>query len=201
MAEETQIEEVKEPGEGSAKGDGDGTATNVADKRGGMIGNPWLPVIVVIIALPLLSFVVSEFVLIPRVKKAVNAVNKEPAVAEGKTNEKTEQGKEGEKKGPKVAYSYAFNNIVGNLNGSLQSRYLKISFTAEGTSPKFTSVMENSHVKIVDSTLGLISSLTVEDLEKPGFKNILRNEMLTLFETALGEKIIEQIYFSEFVVQ
>jgi flagellar FliL protein len=39
------------------------------------------------------------------------------------------------------------------------------------------------------------------DLETPGSKNLVRNDLMTNFNQALNSEIVEQIYFSEFVVQ
>jgi flagellar FliL protein len=54
---------------------------------------------------------------------------------------------------------------------------------------------------MMDVTLNVLSSLTLSDLEEPGSKNIIREKLVMAYNQALGKKIADQIYFSDFVIQ
>src|SRR5450432_3382509 len=93
------------------------------------ISNPWLPVIAVIAIMPAISFAMTQYVLIPKIKAAVAEKEIKSATtagADGKAGDKSGD-KKGDAKNP--AFSYDFENIVVNLSGAGGTRYLKASFT------------------------------------------------------------------------
>jgi flagellar FliL protein len=47
----------------------------------------------------------------------------------------------------------------------------------------------------------VLSSLTLADLEEPGSKNVLREKLVAAYNQALGRRVVEQVYFSDFVIQ
>ena len=160
--------------------------------------SPLVPIILVVVLVPGLTFAITQFLVVPKIKHIVadavasaNAEHKDPDQSEG--HAKNDPGKE--------LQSYEFEDIVANLSGALHSRYVKVSFTVEGTDPQFVEQIELNKAKLIDTTLGTLSSLTIMDLEQPGVKNMLRNDLLKAFELALNKELIEQLYFSEFVVQ
>ena len=55
--------------------------------------------------------------------------------------------------------------------------------------------------RLTDVTLNVLSSLTLADLEEPGAKNVIREKLVAAYNQALGRKVAEQVYFSDFVVQ
>lgn len=196
------------PAEGSAP----------AKAKGGAL-KAWLPVILVMVATPTICWAVGEFVLLPKLQARLA----ELTVAEGgaahadpaskKTVAHTEKGKKteghGEKKGHggkgeggAVTDTYEFSNVVVNLSGSMGTRYLKTSFVVTGQKPDtIKPAFEENKAKLTDVTLGVLSSLTLTDLEEPGAKNVLREKLVTAFNQALGQSVAEQVYFSDFVVQ
>lgn len=187
MADDPKVEEVKEGEEKESKG-----------------GSPWIPLAVVIILLPILSYVITDFVLIPKIKKSVHqAISGADAQAtpghDAHASAKDSHGKEVKKDGKTT--SYEFKDIVANLAGTMQSRYIKVSFIVESPHPDFATLMIENQIKIKDATLTMLSSLSINDLEKPGVQGIVRNDLLTAFANVLKSDVITQLYFSEFVVQ
>ncbi|TVR55904.1 MAG: flagellar basal body protein FliL [Puniceicoccaceae bacterium] len=150
----------------------------------------WLPVLAVVILMPLLSYAMAEFLLIPRLQAAV--VREDPAAAEN--------GEVRPRRGAEMQ-SVDFPNVVSNLTGSLQSRYIKVSFTVYGSDPDFRTRLEANRTRLLDTTLGVLGGLSVADLERPGIKNQVRSELMLGFEHALRAKFVEELYFSEFVIQ
>jgi len=98
--------------------------------------------------------------------------------------------------------TYGFTNVVVNLSGTMGTRYLKTSFLVTGVKPDtIKPAFEENKAKLTDVTLGVLSSLSLSDLEEPGAKNVLREKLVTAYNQALGSRIAEQVYFSDFVVQ
>lgn len=175
-----------------------------AAAKGGI--GAWIPVIAALVLAPAATWGVVEFVLVPRLQKklAAPAVPAEgspagepaaPAAEKGEKGEKSE-GKEGGN--PK---NYEFPSVVVNLAGTMGTRYLKTSFIVTGVDATIKSVFEAQKPKLTDITLNVLSSLTLADLEEPGAKNVIRERLVSAYNQALGHKVAEQVYFSDFVVQ
>lgn len=170
-------------------------------KKGGAGG--FLPLVIALVAAPAATWATVEFLLLPRLKAQLSA----PAVAgaEGEHAEAAEEsgghgeGKEGEKGAGGASYEFA--NVVVNLAGTMGTRYLKCSFLVTGTNPNIKGIFEENKPRLMDVTLNVMSALTLADLEEPGSKNIIREKLVTAYNTALGKKIADQVYFSDFVVQ
>ena len=175
-------------------------APAVAAASGGGI-KAWMPLILSIVLAPALTWAVGTFVLIPQLQKKLAAVpttDEAPAAAEGVKAE-GKGGKEG--KEGKDAASYEFQNVVVNLAGTMGTRYLKTSFLVTGSEPNIKSTFEANKPRLTDVTLNVLSSLSLADLEEPGAKNVLREKLVTAYNQALGRKVADQVYFSDFVVQ
>lgn len=185
-----------------------------AKKAGGGVLKTWLPVVVALVAAPATCWAVAEFVLMPRLQQKLAATAATPAEEahapaekaashggkEGK-KEKGHGGKEGEGGGA-TADTYEFSNVVVNLSGTMGTRYLKTSFVITGVKPDtIKEAFESNKAKLTDVTLGVLSSLSLSDLEEPGAKNVLREKLVTAYNQALGSRVAEQVYFSDFVVQ
>jgi len=181
-------------------------AAAAAPKKGGALAQ-WIPVIAAVVLAPVLSWAVAEYVLLPRMEKKLAAVkagdgaeqHAEPAheaKSEGGHGAKGKEGKEGGN-----AASFEFQNLVVNLAGTMGTRYLKTTFLVTGVDDKINGVFEAQKPKLTDITLNVLSSLSLADLEEPGAKNVLREKLVLAYNQALGKKVAEQVYFSDFVVQ
>ena len=182
-------------------------------KSGGMMGT-LIPVVVVIVLAPAISWAVAQFVIVPQLRKGLAAPAAEgehAAAAEGEHGaapaehapakaEKGGHGKKGE--GPAGAGNTdAVENIVVNLAGTMGTRYLTASVLVTGADPTLRGQFEANKPRMLDVTLNVLSSLTLSDLEEAGAKNIIREKLGAAYNQALGRKVAEQIYFSDFVVQ
>ncbi len=168
-----------------------------------------IPVIAVVVLAPVLSFAVGQFVLIPQLKKQVAAM---PAAEEGAAEAHAEPAAEAgghggghDKKGEAASAgpgnTYQMENIVVNLAGTMGTRYLKTSFMVTGSDKNLRATFESNKPKLVDITLNVLSSLSLADLEEAGAKNIIREKLIISYNQALGRRVVEQIYFADFVVQ
>jgi flagellar FliL protein len=162
----------------------------------------WLPVIAAVLLAPAATWATVEMLVLPRMLKKLSApVAAAPAAAapaaaaEGDGAKKGEGGKEG---GPP---GYEFDNVVVNLSGTMGTRYLKTSFLVTGSEPNIKGIFEGSKPRLTDVTLNVLSSLSLADLEEPGSKNVIRERLVGAYNQALGKKVAEQVYFSDFVIQ
>lgn len=154
----------------------------------------WLPAISVILLAPVCTWAVGQYVLIPQLQKKLAETPTEAhagtTTAGGAAGANSEGGT-----------TYEFQNVVVNLAGTMGTRYLKTSFLVTGAEPDIKSVFESNKPRLTDVTLNVLSSLSLADLEEPGAKNVLREKLVAAYNQALGRKVAEQVYFSDFVVQ
>jgi flagellar FliL protein len=165
----------------------------------------WIPVIAAIVLAPAATWATVEFVLVPRLQKklstaaapAGHAAAEPAAPAPAAHGKPSKDGKEAKDGSP----HYEFQNMVVNLAGTMGTRYLKTSFLVTGADANIKSVFDGAKPKLTDVTLNVLSSLTLADLEEPGAKNVIREKLVTAYNQALGRKVADQVYFSDFVIQ
>lgn len=169
---------------------------------GGGIGG-WIPVIAGAVLAPVLTFVTVEYVMLPRIVKKLSApIPVEEPAAAAPAEGKGEKGEKGEKGGKEAGPpGYQFENVVVNLSGTMGTRYLKTTFLVTGPDANIKSTFEGAKPRLMDVTLNVLSSLTLADIEEPGSKNVIREKLVAAYNQALGKKVADQVYFSDFVVQ
>ncbi len=160
----------------------------------------WLPAVAAILLAPVATWAAVEFVLLPRLVKKIAATPLTAAAAPAAEGAKApgKEGKDGKEGG---TVSYPFDNVVVNLAGTMGTRYLKTSFLVTGADPDIKAVFDTNKPRLTDVTLNVLSSLTLADLEEPGAKNVIREKLVSAYNQALGKKVAEQVYFSDFVIQ
>lgn len=205
------------------KGDGHDAAPAAGGGGGGM--KAMMPAIIAIVMAPAATWGVANFVLLPKFKasvaEAVAAADPEAAAkaaaaghgaaghgakpAPAKKEEKGggHGGGHGGGKGKDAAdpSTYKFENVVVNLSGTMGTRYLKATFLITSDKPYLNERFTAAKPQLTDVTLAVLSSLTLADLEEAGSKNIIRERLIASYNQALGGKVAENLYFSEFVVQ
>ncbi|MBK9990519.1 MAG: flagellar basal body-associated FliL family protein [Verrucomicrobia bacterium] len=203
------------PAAGAAGADKEKNAApeTAAKPAGGGIA-AFIPLIAAIVIAPVLSWAIGQFVLMPQLKKQIAAPidphaapaehgAAEPHAAEpeakGGKEEKGGHGKKGE--AAANGATYEFENVVVNLAGTMGTRYLKTAFLVTGTDKSLRAAFEANKPKMVDITINVLSSLSLADLEEAGAKNLIREKLIGTYNQAFGKKIVDQVYFSDFVVQ
>jgi flagellar protein FliL len=158
----------------------------------------WLPLALAVTVMPLLAFGVTSFVLVPRMQKSLAAAGLAPAPAkETKSEGGSEKG--GAPAGQKQ--TAAVSKLLVNVAGTMGSRYLLTSVTMKGQGSDFAGRVAQNEPQLRDMACGLLSTKTIVDLEKPGARNMLRGELLSGFNSILGNGAVEEIYFTEFSIQ
>jgi flagellar FliL protein len=176
------------------------TAEAPAEAKAPKSPSPWPPVIAVIVLMPAISFALTQYVLIPKLKStAATTQAAKDAPADSKGSTASSAG--GAKADAKPSFSYEFTDVVVNLSGAMGTRYLKTSFSIFSSNPDLQKIITDNKPHLLDVALNVLSSKSMADLETPGSKNLVRNDLMANFNQALNSEIVEQIYFSEFVVQ
>lgn len=170
--------------------------------KGGGAG-AWIPVIVAVVLAPVATWATVEFVLLPRMQKKISAMPPtEAAAAPAEAPAHGEHGGKPEGKGGGAPSTYEFQSVVVNLAGTMGTRYLKTSFLVTATKGvDIKTAFDGAKPRLTDVTLNVLSSLTLADLEEPGAKNIIREKLVGAYNQALGRKVADQVYFSDFVIQ
>jgi flagellar protein FliL len=161
----------------------------------------WLPTIATLLLAPVCTWAVGQFVLIPQLQKKIAAAPTSEVAAAESGHDGGHGGGHGGKEGKDGSPNYQFENVVVNLAGTMGTRYLKTTFLVTGAEADIKTVFESNKPRLTDVTLNVLSSLSLSDLEEPGAKNVLREKLVAAYNQALGRKIAEQVYFSDFVVQ
>lgn len=179
-----------------------------AEKGGGL--KAMLPAVLAIVLAPAATFGVAQFVLLPKFEASLHSALADPADpasthAAAPTAPAKAAGGHGGKpaKGGEAAAgnAYRFENVVVNLAGTMGTRYLKASFMVTGPGSDIVARFDAARPQLGDVTIAVLSSLTLADLEESGSKNIIRERLLAAYNQALGGKIVDNLFFSDFVVQ
>lgn len=158
--------------------------------------NPWLPLIITVVLMPALAFATTRFLLIPQMKKAMSPVEAAPAESTG-TNVDAGPGLiDG-----KVKVTVPLTKILVNVAGTMGTRYLMTSVTLVGNEENLRNRIEQNKDQLLDLATGTLSTKTISDLEKPGARNVIRAELMTVFNNALGGSYIKEIYITELAIQ
>ena len=180
-----------------------------------------LPLIISIVLMPVLAYAMTAFVLLPKLKasaggggaaKADEHGEAPKADGHGAEPKKEESGGHGEAKpsaesghgggaAAKGSSKVSLNKIVVNVSGTMGSRYLMTSVTLVGTSKDFKDVVEENKDKLMDIASGSLSSKTIADLEKPGARNHIRAELITLFNNSLPSPMVKELFITDMAVQ
>jgi flagellar FliL protein len=183
----------------------EGAAAAAAPAAGGGGGiKAMLPAILALVLAPAATFGVAQFVLLPGFEAKLQAALADPSLKppEPLPEDHDAPPSSGAPAKPITpGNSYRFENVVVNLAGTMGTRYLKVAFLVTGDRDDVVSRFEAAGPQVGDVTLGVLSSLTLADLEEPGSKNIIRERLIGAYNQVLGGRVVNNLFFSEFVVQ
>jgi flagellar FliL protein len=164
-----------------------------------LFGKSWLPLLITVVAMPLLAYATTRFVLVPEMKRALTPAEAAP-VEPGAASPK--EGADSRAAAPGTAkVTVQLNKILVNVAGTMGTRYLMTSLTLVGTDPTVKEKIEQNQAQLLDLATGTLCTKTISDMEKPGARNVIRAELLTIFNNALGGPIIKEIYITEMAIQ
>jgi flagellar FliL protein len=179
--------------------------------------NPMIPLAIVLVAMPAISFAMVKFVLVPQIQKAATggapaaaaAHGAEPAKdakkeegGHGKDDKAGKDAKDGKKSArSKDGWEYSFPNVVSNLTGSMGTRYLRCSFTVVSDDEHIGDMMEENKSKLKDAALRIFAARSQSDLESVSARNVIRTEIAATFNKALETAAVKEVLFTDFIVQ
>lgn len=175
-----------------------------------------LPLIITVVLMPVLAFVMTKFVMLPKLQAVITASATTTDHAEGETTEHaTDDAKTGDhgsastagehgepkkiSKGDKV--SWQLSKVIVNVAGTQATRYLMSAYTLVGKGTDFSSTLDANTDQVRDVTSSVLSGKTIQDLEKPDSRAIIKAELMSAINTALGKPLVQEIYITEFAIQ
>ncbi|MBD5778670.1 flagellar basal body-associated FliL family protein [Pelagicoccus sp. NFK12] len=160
-------------------------------KGGG--GSGMIPALLVIVLMPIISFAMFKFMIIPMIKAELPEQGEAAPITAEDLNISYQESAE------QIAYS--FEPVIANVLGTSQTRFVQAVFTVYGKHPDFNALIEAKKVRLRDHADSVLGGLTLADLEKREIKNIVRNQLREGFNHHLGKPLVEEIYFDSFVTQ
>jgi flagellar FliL protein len=154
--------------------------------------SPLGPLLAVVILVPGLVYAVMDFVIIPRLKGAVGSSSTQPTAI-------TDSAKSGVK--APGEFTAEFGSTVVNLAGSGSSRYLRTNFVIASADPKIGDIVKENESALRDAAISVLSSQSLGALDNANGREVVRQGLIARFNRLLGAEVVDQIYFSEFVVQ
>jgi flagellar protein FliL len=164
-----------------------------------------LPLILNVVLMPVMAYVMTVFVLLPKINSAgVTAHAKTESAAPGEAGghgeaPKAESGG-GHGGSGKISVPLSAKVLV-NVSGTAGTRYLLASLTLVGNSAELKEAVDKSDAQLRDVASSVLATKTIADLDKPGSRNLIRTELISAFNGVLGEGRVKEIYFTEFAIQ
>ena len=160
-----------------------------------------LPLILALLIIPLATMVITQFVVIPQLQAAmgVEGHSEEEPVSESK-DEDDHDGERQAKLGGQDD-SYAFEGLVANLAGTMATRFIKVSIEVRGKGQGVSDVLKLNKSVVLDAIITILSSQSIQSLEVPGGRNRLRLSLVEGINQALKDDLIDQLYFTQFMIQ
>lgn len=159
--------------------------------------NALIPIIVVILLVPALCYGVMEFLIIPKLKSSMGAGN---AHAEAADHGKAKGDSHGGVK-PPGEETVEFGATVVNLAGSGNSRYLRTNFVIASSDKNLKKIIDENKGSLQDAAISVLSTQSLDALDGANGREVVRKGIISKFNRLLGAEVIDQIYFTEFIVQ
>lgn len=156
--------------------------------------NAFIPLLANVILMPVLALAVAHFYLLPKLTAA-----KQEAVAAAKASTPDTSTKAKDNK-PKVTAPLG-GKILVNVAGTAGTRYLLANMSLVGNTPELKTMVEAHDAQLRDAAAAILAAKTIADLEKPGVRNLVRTEMISVFNDIFGKSIVNEIYLTEFAIQ
>lgn len=180
--------------------------------KGGKGGFPLVPLLIVVLAVPVLTLALTEFVIIPRLQSSMGGGGESSASASsghgssgGSHSSSSGHGSSshggGKKEDPGLGVTYSFDEVICNLSGTMGTRFLKVSFEVIGSDPELSGMIKMKKPRVQDAIISTLSSKTIQDIEVPGGRNGLRVALISAINQAIGFEAVEELFFTEFLIQ
>ncbi len=201
-----RLDPSKGPAEkGKPATDGNSSATPPEAAAAAPVSTPggfkaWLPLLLNLLLMPAVAYAVTTFVLLPKLKPSPDAHDAAPAEHGEKPD--SAHGKDGGKDSSKSGNTVALpGKVLVNVAGTMGTRYLLANMTLVGKSGSLKGAVEKNEAQLRDAASSALASKTIADLEKPGARNLIRSELISVFNSVLGAGSVTELYLTEFAIQ
>ena len=171
-----------------------------------------IPAIAVGLVLGGVGFALAYFVLPSRLAAAVTTTAPAPATAGGtnavttpvppaNTPEKTERSAaEAAATGNKAVTKFTIEEVTVNIADTRGNRFVRAGVYFEAA-PAVLEELEANRARMVDTLEQVLSTKTLEDLTSANIRGNLRQELLGIINPTLKEGRVDNIYFTDLLVQ
>jgi len=177
-------------------------APKTASSGGGI--KAWLPLLVNIILIPAMGYLTITMV---NSKNHDAAASTEGAAAGGEKPAKAEKGEKGKGEGKGGASEtepvvvQLSDKTIANPRDTKGSRLVIAKIAVAGVGAKFKELVDKNDLALRSTANDILGSKSVEDIDRPGGKNLIRREILASFNKILGEGTVKDVYLVEFAMQ
>jgi flagellar FliL protein len=96
---------------------------------------------------------------------------------------------------------YPLDTMIVNLSDDGGKRYLRVTMALELSDPDSVDTIESRLPQIRDAVLMILPTKTYDDVSTTDGKIALRNQIMEKINTLMTKGRVNNIYFTEFVVQ
>ncbi|MCB2147962.1 MAG: flagellar basal body-associated FliL family protein [Deltaproteobacteria bacterium] len=96
---------------------------------------------------------------------------------------------------------YSLDTMIVNLADHGGKRYLRVTMALELSDPEAVATVESRLPQVRDAVLMILPTKTYEDVSTTDGKIALRNQVMEKINTLMTKGRVNNIYFTEFVVQ
>jgi hypothetical protein len=140
----------------------------------------WLPALFILIGMPILALITTKYCMLPWMKRVYTEQGAANAGYVGSQD-----------KGTVYFARLPFDSGVKGAHTGITSVALV------GRDNAFKDKVDQNKAKLTELTAVVLKGKTVSDLDKPGALDATRAKLLTAFNRALGEPVVQEVYISE----
>lgn len=155
-------------------------------------GKPWLVLSLMLLIVPVVTLAITEFVVIPRLQSSMSSPGENRSAASSRSESAGDR---------EAKSSYRFDEVVANLAGTMGTRFIKVSFEVRGRDPDLAHTIRTNQPIVKDAIITALSSESIQSLEIPGGRNRLRLSLIGAINQSLSMDLVEELYFTEFIIQ
>lgn len=101
----------------------------------------------------------------------------------------------------KIGPLYSLDTMIVNLAGHGGKRYLRVTMSLELSDPDAITSIESRLPQVRDAILMILPTKTYDEVSTTEGKVALRNQLMTTINSLMTKGQVNNIYFTEFVVQ
>lgn len=168
---------------------------------------PWVALILILLVVPIVTIAVMQFVVIPKLVESLpagEAISNDSAtdyVPVADAADHAGDGHEDEGAAGVAGNRMVFEELVTNLANTKGSRFLRVSFEVLSRDHSLSSRVASKKSQVHDALITVLGNQTIEDIEGTGGRNKLRVGLISAINTALGQGIVEELYFLDLIIQ